>query len=864
MSDSSQLDRINGKVTQAGIQDLSSNADWELPQELNEPVSRQQPTMIAPEEPGETGGKIRRIRIVGDQWSTTYAVYVPTSMVNQQQGTSSHSLAETSIDFRVDDGVPMYRFLLGKLFQGDGVGFNAVHLETPTCGHTSDDKLVELEQYAGIDDQSCFRIKEARKLKDVSESTKPILAPRCGEFKPGTLTVVIDNGGEWRKEGLIPRRKSPIPNEHINNLVLVGDSLPAVDANEQFLSPAWQTLSNEYSSNTVVIVSSTLLRKEGAHISRQVSWEQTIIDTLKEFRHYEKLQPWNRFEHVIVRFGQTGALYLHGPPEEKRGILVYNPDTLDSFYSSKNGSGQIQSKSSLLSIGIVEQLQSTTRGTDLSTVICEGIRNGLARINYRFDKGYLSRERISELAAGCSQLSPDQHRQNLYPDIVSISEALDRNGGKLANYIKRISTIQCTSAYELVREMGTSNHARGKCTGDWEIYREEINSSIKDTCGLVNFAEAVVHFGHQAIINANLYEDVENLRLNRSIRNVLCRPRYEMEALDLHCDRRLQETERKIRNESIVDLFGKTETKFSMPVLVCGKLTCIDREEIESVRGIRNIVEGYLQHPTKRPLSIAVFGYPGSGKTFAVEQIAKSFGKDVPFIEENLSQFTSVAEFSGVIDKIRNENLNGKTPFVFLDEFDCNFEQHENGWLKYFLAPMQDGTFSIGRQSVLVGKAVFVFAGGTSPTFEAFAKKDGDSSLERFQAAKGPDFVSRLRGHMDVLPLSPKDSQVEIPILKRAIFLRSTLEQLGYVEQQADDLWHAKIDPDIAYALLTIDRYHHGARSVKAVLEMCTRFHDQISKVSLPAKRQLNMHVNVEEFFKRMDLSRARGSVVAT
>ena len=66
-----------------------------------------------------------------------------------------------------------------------------------------------------------------------------------------------------------------------------------------------------------------------------------------------------------------------------------------------------------------------------------------------------------------------------------------------------------------------------------------------------------------------------------------------------------------------------------MPVGEFGALLTADRREIEGFRSIQNLIGEYcsLARPP-RPLSIAVFGPPGSGKSFAVTQIAVTLGLD--------------------------------------------------------------------------------------------------------------------------------------------------------------------------------------------------------------------------------------------
>ena len=82
-------------------------------------------------------------------------------------------------------------------------------------------------------------------------------------------------------------------------------------------------------------------------------------------------------------------------------------------------------------------------------------------------------------------------------------------------------------------------------------------------------------------------------------------------------------------------------------------------------------------------------------------------------------------------------------PLVFWDEFDTSLDQTPLGWLRYFLAPMQDGSFLEGQVTHPIGRAIFVFAGGTCNRMEEFGTKlddDPDKNDEIVQSRQRAGF----------------------------------------------------------------------------------------------------------------------------
>lgn len=294
-----------------------------------------------------------------------------------------------------------------------------------------------------------------------------------------------------------------------------------------------------------------------------------------------------------------------------------------------------------------------------------------------------------------------------------------------------------------------------------------------------------------------------------------------------------------------------------IPIARFGRLKTVDRTEIEAYRSIKRLIEEYISNAhTIRPLSIAVFGTPGSGKSFGVTEVASSIApKLVEKLDFNLSQFQSVSDLIAAFHKVRDVSLMGRLPLVFFDEFDSAFNG-KLGWLKYFLAPMQDGTFREGDLNHPIGKAIFVFAGGTSVTYEAFCGEDRDSHdqfpkfYEQFQDAKGPDFVSRLRGYVNIMGINPVEVEGDaLYIIRRAMLLRVLLEMKA--PHLLTVSGEAMVDDGIIRAMLHVPRYKHESRSMEAIIEMSMLSHAKKWEQShLPSAEQLKLHVDEERFYE--------------
>lgn len=348
---------------------------------------------------------------------------------------------------------------------------------------------------------------------------------------------------------------------------------------------------------------------------------------------------------------------------------------------------------------------------------------------------------------------------------------------------------------------------------------------------------------------------------------------------------------------------GAESRRIGIPYAQFGNFFTLSRSEIEAVRDLVSLIRTYVQLVSdpnvnvSRPLNLAVFGPPGAGKSYAVTALVKSLSSNKISASPkifNLSQAKSPADLSEALHAVRDVGLTGKIPLVFWDEYDSTFQGEEFGWLRYFLAPMWDGQFQEGQQIHPIGPAIFVFAGSrftSQLSLETAMVLDQEGLLDSsdcpseltlfdgFKAAKGMDFKSRLLGSLDIsdvnaregLPHVLKYARLQLErkstsdrtgeplrsdsglgrdldpgwklyyIFKRAILIKSEINRFfpGLEEYS----------PSVLQAFLQTRRYHHGARSLSALIQMSdlarVRFFDASA---LPGDNQLRLHVDPADF----------------
>jgi hypothetical protein len=531
----------------------------------------------------------------------------------------------------------------------------------------------------------------------------------------------------------------------------------------------------------VVVVSANDLRREDIQISRRLSWEQTADDALAGLRRDPTGIDLLRAAHVVVSFGSEGALWVSG--HGTHAELLFDPTRLEGEHS-RDFEGSAYGFQTCLVAGIASHLMlqlSKQEVADPSAPPELDPEGTTAALHLGITAGLLARRALLEAGHG----SVGQGDPGFpVKDLGKI--AVGTKGGPVWVDV---------------------DDARLRAGNTWTILtHKELGASAPTP--LVGLGELTARYG-----------------ANKALSHV--------------------------------------------PALRRGRLFTVDRGEIESLRTLDGLIRAYEDGGVqKKPLCIGVFGRPGAGKSFGVKALAEGIlGPKVPFLEFNLSQFAGPDDLVGAFHRVRDAVLEGTTPVAFWDEFDSkNYE-----WLQYLLAPMQDGAFQEGQVTHPIGKAIFVFAGGTSPTLEEFGvpeprrtsvedrapvapeqptqpAEDLKAQAERYlkyKLAKGPDFVSRLHGFLNVLGPNPSGAgDLSYPI-RRATVLRAILG-LGEDEK-------LRIDGGLLHALLNVRDYSHGARSFEKIVRALaqTRDNGRFHRSGLPPN--MSRDTDVADFQRLLD-----------
>ena len=151
-------------------------------------------------------------------------------------------------------------------------------------------------------------------------------------------------------------------------------------------------------------------------------------------------------------------------------------------------------------------------------------------------------------------------------------------------------------------------------------------------------------------------------------------------------------------------------------------------------------------------------------------------------------------------------------------------------------------------QHTTVREKEHLFLGIDPVAHEEFSLADRsrtDPQWAAFSESKGPDFVSRLNGHINVIGINPSTPEDDLYLVRRALALRFLLA----AKQKLRDTELARIDTNMLNAFLHVPEYIHGSRSMRKLVDLCTdRDNRTIAMSEMPPIHQLNMQVDGKAF----------------
>lgn len=650
----------------------------------------------------------------------------------------------------------------------------------------------------------------------------------------------------------------------------------------------------DYLDKMTVILSAHTLRERGAAISEGLSWDQTIEDTILEFESGLSQLDLALCRRVVVLFSAEGAAVFERKVEETRVQLhkfLYHPSQYEGSFKA-NHPGQMSGNLSLVTAAVIRHLVLGKKDYPLFVALSLA----LTAIRKQYEEGFQENEEAKKPG---DRFDPTKHIESLCA-ILTLTDCLlfesvlvdgnldpskcpnktkmeQEKKGEIETKILEHKSELDKRVVNLLKKM--TNKIRLKIAGEalprlgaLKIDLALVENGVRGLDGLISQAGTEEEILKGLVVLPNLLDlshylvlmdqeekiKKQKKELFKYLETFSCAfrhglleypPKNDPGKSNLLRDATGYSCEYVAAKAFQIVMQGAKGALSNVPIASYGDLLTADREEIERINAIRKLIIAYQGNPQdKKPLSLAVFSPPGSGKSFSIKQLAAELGfTDKSIHTFNLSEFKTSEELHVAFHIVRDATIQGEIPLIFWDEFDSNGLD----WLKEFLAPMQDAEFRAGSVVHPLGKSIFVFAGGVFSSFEEFEEKTlkDESSTNPYKGKKAPDFISRLRGYVNIKGPNPQDGGDinDEYLIRRAILLRSVLERnfghlLGAKGQAA-------ISAPLVQAFLRVDEYKHGARSLESIVTMSDLVKaPYFGEAALPPDHLLNLHVNAKKF----------------
>ncbi len=526
-----------------------------------------------------------RIVVTGDTGVDTYTETVKDYVfgrVHKKNGAydieapSGAAFAATAIEALLDDSTIQITHLKPK------------DSRNGCCSTSPMRMLVELSYFPDVHSAekspSIFRVQQVRPLYQM----EPVLDEKAffalqlddqaktapDEYAKDTgLLVIHDGNGSWRAypPGHTPEGMTGLNDHSIDAMQLVKavlkidpngrqsgvhcwprilvnitHDLPDVELNKdgELTFPKslefWNTLL-ECPDRVCVVCSANMLRREGAAISRRLSWEQTVEDVAADLLLFDKLRILSKFKHVVIRFGISGALHIMHHQGKRVADLVFAPFAKSGIYRDPVEEGTVEGQNVALVAALAKVIQDNRAEEDTAAAFVRAMKAGVLALMRAFDRGYTKRETWWAV--------PEPSKIASKPGEMLIKNLFGSRGGGTSKLDQPSPASAIRHGYdesenkELTQTLGSIRlpseilaqppaiRSPGIAPVDWEIIRDEINPNETVNIGRPNKSKigenfranvgmAIVLYGHRKVLNRAFN------KADESIISILQTPRF--------------------------------------------------------------------------------------------------------------------------------------------------------------------------------------------------------------------------------------------------------------------------------------------------------------------------------------------------
>lgn len=423
------------------------------------------------------------------------------------------------------------------------------------------------------EDKKTLRVKREAGFSGPDEGEEPSLQIQYQGNGDEAVIVLDDTGNRFRKAPCAPGKhewpktiQSPARDAGRRPLVIYKLHRPLPEAQNE--NALWKRVEEYYPERRIVVVSVDDLRATGVPISLGLSWERTALDVVWQLMNAASFAKLRECPWLVIRLGLDGAvLWRRKPP----GKVAARP-------GKTNGGNEF-----------TEEAWLVYDPQGIEGNFAKDVPGRMVGAGSAFVAGLVAH------VGGFLAMPEDQQRQKLFD-------------GMRAGLLAARRLFQ--KGFGMVGEgvPPTPAYPGGELFG----LRDDKNKESEFACQSIPIIPGALcpDRGGWRLLD-QIFKDKTSLLHRAVMQLAVNRNPPKHEGGDEHSEASKEWRAAELLKQAPLGIFGKLRTH--------------DRREMEHYRSLHALLRDYLCNPAPpRPLSFAVFGPPGAGKSFGVKEVAAS------------------------------------------------------------------------------------------------------------------------------------------------------------------------------------------------------------------------------------------------